>query len=91
MRRKQQDERWRPCSLARGMDGDRCRWRWQRMRQKQQDERRRDLCLLAGRMGNWGSAKAYVGRYCEAKNSAPDNSDQWQHRVPTAKPSQVFI
>uniref|UniRef100_A0A0E0JUJ7 Uncharacterized protein n=1 Tax=Oryza punctata TaxID=4537 RepID=A0A0E0JUJ7_ORYPU len=38
-----------------------------------------------------GDGTIIVGRYCEAKNSAPDNSDQWQHRVPTAKPNQVFI
>ncbi len=36
------------------------------------------------------SEKIIVGCYCEPKNSAPDNSDQWQHRVPTAKPSQLF-
>uniref|UniRef100_A0A0E0K8J0 Uncharacterized protein n=1 Tax=Oryza punctata TaxID=4537 RepID=A0A0E0K8J0_ORYPU len=61
MRRKQQDERRRPCSLARGMDGDRRRRRWRRMRQ---DERQMGIGSGGGGGGcgmtsdGWGWAQA---------------------------------
>ncbi|BAS84602.1 Os03g0401225 [Oryza sativa Japonica Group] len=69
MRREQQDERRRPCSLARAMDGDR---RWRRMcspgwmRRKQQDERRRP-CSLARARDGWGSARAAVAEDVPAR------------------------